>query len=70
MDAALSSEPSAKKAKMENGDSYIPTQKSEANGDGTNNLSLIFSLQEQQGQLVKSLGPFEVSCHLWWVRRG
>lgn len=59
MDTALPSEPSAKKGKMENGDSYIPTQKSESNGDGTSNLSLIFSLQEQQGQLVKSLAPFQ-----------
>jgi prephenate dehydratase len=51
--------PAAKKGKMENGDSYIPTQ-SEKNGDGTSNLSLIFSLQEQQGELVKSLNPFQV----------
>lgn len=54
--------PACKKAKVsENGDSYIPTQQSQDNGDGTSNLSLIFSLKEEQGKLIKSLAPFEAS---------
>lgn len=54
--------PACKKAKVgENGDSYIPTQQASCNGDGTSNVSLIFSLQEEQGKLVKSLAPFEAS---------
>lgn len=53
--------PASKKAKAENGDCYIPIQLSGANGDGTHDLSLIFSLQEERGKLVKSLVPFQVS---------
>ena len=64
MDAAEGT-PASKKGKMENGDSYIPTQ-CDSNGDGTSNLSLIFSLLEQQGELVKSLGPFQVR-NVWLV---
>ena len=51
--------PASKKAKSEEG-SYIPTQQSVENGDGTSSVSLIFSLTEEQGKLIKSLKPFEV----------
>ena len=50
--------PASKKAKQD--DSYIPTQPVE-NGNGTSNVSLIFSLTEEKGKLIKSLRPFEVS---------
>ncbi len=52
--------PAKKKVKMDNGDSYIPTLE-ESNGDGTCNVSLIFSLKEQKGELIRSLKPFEVT---------
>ena len=54
--------PSAKKAKMDTGDAYVPVQESDGNGDGTSNYSLIFSLGEKKGELVKSLQPFQVKC--------
>ena len=50
--------PASKKAKH---DSYIPTQQPVENGDGTAKISLIFSLTEEKGKLIKSLKPFEVS---------
>lgn len=56
--------PANKKAKMANGDSYIPTQQESSNSDGTSNLSLIFSLKEQQGELARALVPFQVRV---WV---
>lgn len=45
--------PSPKKPKMDMQDSYIPTE----DGDST---SVIFSLKEEKGALVRALKPFEV----------
>ena len=51
MDQSLPS----KKGKLENGDSYIPT-----GVGGGPNTSLLFSLKDEKGALVKALKPFEV----------
>ena len=53
--------PASKKLKTDNGDSYIPIQQDGSNGDGTTNLSLVFSIKERKGELVRSLKPFEVA---------
>ena len=49
--------PSAKRAKMDNGDAYIPTQE---HTDGEPTFSVIFSLKEEKGALARALKPFEV----------
>ena len=51
--------PVAKKAKldMDEPKAYIPTQ---GQKDGEPNLSVIFSLKEEKGALVRALKPFEV----------
>ena len=57
--------PAAKKSKVdvENGDnSYIPVQPPSA--EASANLSLIFSLKDEQGSLLKSLKPFQVCVRL------
>lgn len=60
--------PEPKRHKGDNGDSnYIPTQPSQQNGNNTGNASLIFSIHEQQGELIKSLKPFEVSTYLRYL---
>ncbi len=55
MDAAPPELPPQKMAKLDNGDSYIPT-----GVDGGPDTSLLFSLREEKGALIKALKPFEV----------
>lgn len=50
--------PSPKRAKMDNGDAYIPTKE---HSDGEPTFSVIFSLREEKGALARALKPFEVS---------
>ncbi len=45
-----------KRAKLDNGDSYIPT----AADDGQSTASIIFSLVEEKGALARALKPFDV----------
>ncbi len=52
---ASSDAPSTKKARLDNGDSYIPTE--DGGGHGS---SILFSLKEEKGALARSLKPFEV----------
>ena len=54
MDAEV---PSAKRAKMDGEDAYIPTQE---HTDGQPTFSVIFSLREEKGALARALKPFEV----------
>ena len=50
----------AKKQRLDSSDAYVPVQEGSGNGDGTSNYSLIFSLKEKKGELLKSLQPFQV----------